>query len=463
MPLESIGIQKRTATAILGAALLAVMFFSAALMIYWNRLLPARVENFLAPAAEMINVGTAAAVELADAPRAQEFLNSLKSNPQILRADILLPDGRLLATYPPTNAPPDTSWRNRPDGIYFDDGNAEMVRRLAAGEPRPARLFIRMSLAVMHQRQQQALLELACVVGFVLILIVWLQLVLLRRWVLSPLAQMSAIAETAGQQGDYSQRMPAHDRDEFGQLGKSFNTLLAAIEQRTAALERLSSGQRAVLDHAAHAIIPTDAQGVITGFNPAAERLLGYSAAEVVGRHTPEIFHLPAEVAARAAHLSEKFGEPVAVGFETFVAEARRGLRSEAEWTLVRKDGSQVPVLLSVTALRDERGGIAGYLGLAVELTERKQAEVKLQASEAQYRLLFENMITGFALHEIICNADGQPVDYRFLEINPAYERLTGLEAGRLLGRTVSEALPAVEKYWIETFGRVALSGNGGR
>jgi PAS domain S-box-containing protein len=68
-------------------------------------------------------------------------------------------------------------------------------------------------------------------------------------------------------------------------------------------------------------------------------------------------------------------------------------------------------------------------------------------------------MLNGFALHEIICDPAGQPIDYRFLEVNPAFERLTGLQARDLIGRTVLEALPKTEPYWIERYGRVALTG----
>ena len=93
-----------------------------------------------------------------------------------------------------------------------------------------------------------------------------------------------------------------------------------------------------------------------------------------------------------------------------------------------------------------------------VEAQSRRVAE-ELQASEVRYRGLFDSMIDGFALHEIICDANGEPIDYRFLEINPAFERLTGLKSADLLGRTVLEVLPNTEPYWIEIYGNVALSG----
>jgi PAS domain S-box-containing protein len=89
----------------------------------------------------------------------------------------------------------------------------------------------------------------------------------------------------------------------------------------------------------------------------------------------------------------------------------------------------------------------------------RTEAEKALRESEERFRSLFTNMTEGFALHEVITDAEGRPVDYRFLEVNPAFEKLTGLKRSELVGRRVLEVLPLTEAYWLENYGRVALTG----
>ena len=93
------------------------------------------------------------------------------------------------------------------------------------------------------------------------------------------------------------------------------------------------------------------------------------------------------------------------------------------------------------------------------ELTEQKVAEEALRNSEERYRTLFNTMTEGFALHEIVTDAQGQACDYRFLDINPAFERLTGLKREDLVGKRVLEVLPGTESYWIENYGHVVLTG----
>ncbi len=94
-----------------------------------------------------------------------------------------------------------------------------------------------------------------------------------------------------------------------------------------------------------------------------------------------------------------------------------------------------------------------------IEASSLKEARERVRQTERRYQTLFNAMSEGFAVHEIICDAQGAPFDYRFLEVNPAFERLTGLKKEQVVGRTVRQVLPDIEPSWIETYGKVALSG----
>jgi PAS domain S-box-containing protein len=159
---------------------------------------------------------------------------------------------------------------------------------------------------------------------------------------------------------------------EVGLLVDAFNDALRKLRSQ-------QGFQREVLNHAGAAIIAATTEGVITLFNPEAERLLGYKAGEMVARQTPGVFHDAQEVAERAGELSAELGEVVEPGFEVFVAYPRRGQTETRQWTYVRKDGSRVPVLLSVSALRDDEGRLTGFLGVARDLTEIKAQEQALR------------------------------------------------------------------------------------
>ena len=125
-------------------------------------------------------------------------------------------------------------------------------------------------------------------------------------------------------------------------------------------------------------IIATDASGVITHFSRGAEKMLGYRAEEMVGIRTPEIIHLEEEVRRRGAELTEQLGETIA-GFDAFVALARRQHTERREWTYVRKDGGYLTVELAVTSLVGAEGEIVGFLGTAIDITERKRADAELR------------------------------------------------------------------------------------
>lgn len=149
-------------------------------------------------------------------------------------------------------------------------------------------------------------------------------------------------------------------------------------------LREMTSLQQAVLNNAVHSIITADLDGIITSFNRAATQLLGYSEEEMVGKASPAVFHDHIEIIEHAQHLSDEFGELVTPDFDAFIAKAKRGLLEEREWTYVHKNGGRIPVSLSISALRDEDGAINGYLGIAADLTERKNAERELAAVNEQ-------------------------------------------------------------------------------
>jgi PAS domain S-box-containing protein len=103
---------------------------------------------------------------------------------------------------------------------------------------------------------------------------------------------------------------------------------------------------------------------------------------------------------------------------------------------------------------------IVAYLAdVAWAITEHKRAAEALAKSEQKYRTLFSEIREGFGLHEMICDDQGRPLDYRFLDINPAFEKLTGLKAADILGKTILQVLPQTETLWIERYGKVAATG----
>src|ERR1700722_18270311 len=133
--------------------------------------------------------------------------------------------------------------------------------------------------------------------------------------------------------------------------------------------------QRAIFNSANFSSIATDARGVIQIFNVGAERMLGYTADEVVNKRSAADLHDRAELVARAAALSLEFGTPIAPGFEALVFKAARGLEDIYELTKIRKDGRRFPAVVSVTALRDPQDAIIGYLLIGTDNTARQEAE----------------------------------------------------------------------------------------
>jgi PAS domain S-box-containing protein len=181
--------------------------------------------------------------------------------------------------------------------------------------------------------------------------------------------------------------------------------LFNAHRHSQARLHEITALQTGILQNANVAVISTDSAGIIRSFNPTAERWLGWRADELIGLKTLVGFHEPSEIEDYARELSAALGLKIKPGFDVFVEKVRANLSTvdEREWSYVRKDGSRFPVWLSVTALRNKRGHITGYFGVASNISDRKKADQALRdaATAAQESVRLKSEFLANMSHEI--------------------------------------------------------------
>ena len=190
--------------------------------------------------------------------------------------------------------------------------------------------------------------------------------------------------------------------------------------------------QRAIFNSANFSSIATDAKGVIQIFNVGAERMLGYTAAEVMNKITPADISDPQELVARAEALSIELATTITPGFEALVFKASRGIEDIYELTYIRKDGSRFPAVVSVTALRDAQDAIIGYLLIGTDNTARKLVEAeqrkldqRLRDQQFYTRSLVESNI------DALMTTDPAGI---ITDVNKQMEALTGCTRDELIG-----------------------------
>ena len=213
--------------------------------------------------------------------------------------------------------------------------------------------------------------------------------------------------------------------------------IISPLAPRTVPKLKTSALQDAIFNSANFSSIATDAKGVIQIFNVGAERMLGYTAAEVMNKITPADISDPQEVIARAKALSIELGTPITPGFEALVFKASRGIEDIYELSYIRKDGSRFPAVVSVTALRDAQDAIIGYLLIGTDNTARKQVEEKLRWTEEGFRLMVES-VTDAAI--VMLNSEGCVVSW-----NTGAQRIKGYSAEEIVGKHFSMFYPATE------------------
>jgi PAS domain S-box-containing protein len=205
-----------------------------------------------------------------------------------------------------------------------------------------------------------------------------------------------------------------------------------ARKQAEEALLKAGALQSAIFNSANFSSIATDAKGVIQIFNVGAERMLGYTAADVMNKITPADISDPQEVIARAKALSVELGTPIAPGFEALVFKASRGIEDIYELTYIRKDGSRFPAVVSVTALRDAQDAIIGYLLIGTDNTARKQVEE--ERTKLDQRLRDQHFYTRSLIEsniDALMTTDPRGI---ITDVNKQTEALTGCTRDELIG-----------------------------
>jgi PAS domain S-box-containing protein len=179
--------------------------------------------------------------------------------------------------------------------------------------------------------------------------------------------------------------IPMISKDPGPQFVSADNGATDVISEIRRQQELLKAGalQNAILNSPNFSIIATDEKGIIQLFNVGAERMLGYSAAEVVNKINPSDIHDPQEVQARAESLSLELGTPIMPGFEALAFKASRGIEDSYDLTYICKDGSRFPAVVSITALRDDYDELIGYLLIGADNSVRKQFELELTGAKA--------------------------------------------------------------------------------
>jgi two-component system, chemotaxis family, CheB/CheR fusion protein len=233
-------------------------------------------------------------------------------------------------------------------------------------------------------------------------------------------------------------------RDADGKVGRYIGIVLDITRRRQAEEERRQSQEMLVtiLDNAGACIYIKDCDYRYTYANRAVCELFGVEREQLVGQ--PDDVYFDAQTAAILRNNDRRIIED--------------GERIEVEETNVDRLSGEPRSYLSIKLpLRRDDGSIYALCGISTDITERKRAMDERLAADARFRNLFESMQEGFFLAELIYDEAGTPVDWVFVDVNPAYSRIMGLTREAVVGRTVRELFPGLEDFWFDAHVRAAL------
>ena len=209
------------------------------------------------------------------------------------------------------------------------------------------------------------------------------------------------------------------------------------------ALNDFEDRYRGLFNSIPDAILVANTDRTIIDCNNELMKLFGYSFDELKGKQTRILYNIDEEYNNISKSLEENFGSHF----------------SHNNVSYKKKNGDVFLGKLSVFYHKNMKGEIIGSVGIIKDVSKIVKTEAALKEVEYKYHSLLDNMLDACALHEIICDENGKPVDYRILHINPAFKKMAIFRNNDIIGKTILEIMPASTSFWIETYGKVALTG----
>jgi PAS domain S-box-containing protein len=327
----------------------------------------------------MIAANSTAALAFQNQDDAREMLAALRVHPYIVAAALYDRQGRIFSVYPDTLAQASLPAAPAADGFRFEGSRLIGFAAVEQGaNGRLGTLYLESSLAAIYERLRLYwFLALMVIAGS--LLVAYLTARKLQRQISTPVVTLAELARAVSERNDYSVRAPKLGGDELGLLTDAFNHMLEQVATQTEALRASEGRNRAVVDTALDGVVAMNHEGLIVGFNPAAERIFGHRRDEVMGRPLADVI-IPPE-------LRERHRQGVARYLQTGEASV---LGKRLELTGLRADGTVFPIELSLARMPGD--GTPTFTGFVRDITDRKQADAKLLAQLARLDLL--NRIT---------------------------------------------------------------------
>ena len=319
--------------------------------------------------AEILAANSTAALAFRNPADATQVLAALSKDPSVIAAAIYDERGERFAIYPPNGLSPIVMRPNATDGPRFEEKFLEVARPVVEGGRTLGTLYLRSDLGALEGRIRMhalvVLLALVGSVGLAFVLASWLQ-----RVVTGPVLVLADAARKVSRLRDYSVRAPVVSEDELGLLTADFNDMLGEIQRRDVAVRSSEARLRAILESALDSIVTMDHEGRIVEFNPAAERMFGYTRETAVGSFLADLL-IPEGL--RDAHRK---------GLARYFTTGKSAvLNRRLELSAMKSNGEEFPVELAITRIAQENPAL--FTGFIRDITERRRAEQEIQELNA--------------------------------------------------------------------------------